>query len=78
MIEQGLVLMGAGMGVVGLFLTTMVLVMYGSSAILRRFDKAPPKKGSSKKKPTSTGKKAGPDLAKTAVAIAAAKMHANG
>lgn len=39
MIDEGLVLMGAGMGVVVLFLTIMVVVMYGAAAIFRRFDK---------------------------------------
>ncbi len=41
MIEEGLVLMGAGMGVVVLFLTIMVFVMYGSAAVFRRFGKGP-------------------------------------
>ena len=36
MIDEGLVLMGAGMGVVVLFLTIMVVVMYGAAAIFRR------------------------------------------
>ncbi len=39
MIDEGLVLMGAGMGVVVLFLTIMVVVMYGAAAVFRRFDK---------------------------------------
>ena len=39
MIDEGLVLMGAGMGVVVLFLAIMVVVMYGSAAVFRRFDK---------------------------------------
>ncbi len=41
MIDEGLVLMGAGMGVVVLFLTIMVVVMYGAAAVFRRFDKEP-------------------------------------
>jgi sodium pump decarboxylase gamma subunit len=41
MIDEGLVLMGAGMGVVVLFLTIMVVVMYGAAAVFRRFDKGP-------------------------------------
>ncbi len=63
--------MGAGMGVVGLFLTTMVIVMYGSSAILRRFDKPPSKKAGSKRS-------ADGDVAEIAVAIAAVKAHTRG
>jgi Na+-transporting methylmalonyl-CoA/oxaloacetate decarboxylase gamma subunit len=41
MIDEGLVLMGAGMGVVVLFLTIMVVVMYGVAAVFRWFDKGP-------------------------------------
>ena len=71
MIEQGLVLMGAGMGVVGLFLTLMVIVMYGASAILRKFEKEPPKKK------TIGGGRGGEDV-EIAVAIAAVKAHTRG
>ena len=71
MIEHGLVLMGAGMGTVGLFLTLMVVVMYGASAILRRFDKVPEKK-------TPTGGGRGGNEAEIAVAIAAVKAHTLG
>jgi len=71
MIEQGLVLMGAGMGVVGLFLTLMVVVMYGASAILRKFEKEPPKKK------TTGGGRGGQDV-EIAVAIAAVKAHTRG
>ncbi len=66
MIEEGFVLMGAGMGVVGSFLTIMVVVMYGASAVLQRFDKKP---GSGKKSK---------DLAEIAVAVAAVKSRTNG
>ena len=76
MIEQGLVLMGAGMGVVGLFLTIMVLVMYGSSAVLRKFDQEPPAKRSGKSKPAKPKKKSD-DLTEVAIAIAAAKNHSS-
>ncbi len=75
MIEQGLGLMVAGMGTVFLFLTTMVIVMYGSSVVLRKFDKKPPSK-----KKTGSGGTTPPrdELAKIAVAIAAVKAHSRG
>lgn len=38
MIEEGLVLMGAGMGVVLLFLVLMVYSVHGSAAIIRRVE----------------------------------------
>ena len=37
MIEEGLVLMGVGMGTVMAFLTTMVLVVNASSAIINKY-----------------------------------------
>ncbi len=37
MIEQGLVLMGAGMGVVAVFLTTMVIIMYIAAAFFKKY-----------------------------------------
>ncbi|MCP4199903.1 MAG: OadG family protein [Proteobacteria bacterium] len=37
MIQQGLVLMVAGMGMVFVFLTIMVLVMYGAAAVFRKY-----------------------------------------
>ena len=66
MIEEGLVLMGAGMGVVGSFLSIMVVVMYGASSILRRFDEK-----------SESGKKS-KDLAEIAVAVAAVKSRTSG
>ncbi len=66
MIEEGFVLMGAGMGVVGSFLTIMVVVMYGASAVLRRFDKQP-KKGAKSK-----------NLTEVAVAVAVVKSRTSG
>ena len=69
-IEKGLVLMGAGMGVVLLFLTIMVIVMYGAAAILRRFDKPQiPTGGNGPTRATSD------EMAEIAVAIAAVKAH---
>jgi len=38
MMEDGLVLMGAGMGTVALFLTLMVLAVHASAAIIRRVE----------------------------------------
>lgn len=66
MIEEGFVLMGAGMGVVGSFLTIMVVVMYGASAVLRRFDNQP-KKGAESK-----------NLTEIAVAVAVVKSRTSG
>lgn len=66
MIEEGFVLMGAGMGVVGFFLTTMVVVMYGASAVLRRFDNQP-KSGVESK-----------NLTEIAVAVAVVKSRTSG
>lgn len=37
MLEQGLVLMGVGMGTVLAFLTTMVLVINGSAAVIKKY-----------------------------------------
>ena len=37
MIEEGLVLMGVGMGTVLAFLTTMVLVINGSATIIKKY-----------------------------------------
>ncbi len=76
MFEQGLILMGAGMGTVVSFLTIMVIVMYGSSAILRRYDKKPPSKG--KPDTGATGRPKTEDLTEIAVAIAAVKSHTAG
>jgi sodium pump decarboxylase gamma subunit len=73
MIQEGLVLMGAGMGVVGLFLTIMVVVVYGASAVLRRFDKEPPGKGKD-----AGAKRTGSNDAQLAVAIAAARSRSRG
>ena len=65
MLEQGLSLMGIGMGTVGAFLTLMVFVMYGTAAILKdRFQDSPPQ---------VTGKSQQDDKVKIAIAIAAAK-----
>ena len=62
MLEHGLTLMAVGMGTVGAFLTTMVLVMYLTAAILKgRFpDKPKPgaKKAKTKKKTATATKKA--------------------
>ena len=44
LIEQGFGLMGAGMGVVALFLTLMVFVMHATSLKLRKLDAAKPSK----------------------------------
>jgi sodium pump decarboxylase gamma subunit len=69
LIEQGLVLMGAGMGVVGLFLSLMVVVMYVSSFLLKKFEKERPPDGGE----GPHGSK--DELAEIAVAIAAVKAH---
>ncbi len=38
MLENGFILMGAGMGAVALFLTALVLVMIGTSAVVQRLE----------------------------------------
>ena len=70
MYEQGFILMGAGMGVVGLFLTIMVAVMYGSAAIIKQIEDASPPPPES-----SGGGSKSNDLAEIAVAIAAVQSH---
>ncbi|MBN2716014.1 MAG: OadG family protein [Deltaproteobacteria bacterium] len=69
MIGEGLELMVAGMGVVFLFLTLMVLVMSISAGILKRFDKPV--------EATQTAG-AGDPLAEVAVAIAAVQREIQG
>jgi oxaloacetate decarboxylase (Na+ extruding) subunit gamma len=69
MLDKGLELMVAGMGVVFLFLILMVIVMHLSSSVLKRFEKALPAQG---RLTTSN------PLALTAIAIAAARRHLNG
>ncbi len=86
MIEQGFVLMAAGMGVVLVFLTTMVIVMYGAAAFFRKyadfFEPEKPAAALSKKKPKASLPKATSDQgaaagksAEIAVAIAAVKAY---
>ena len=48
MIEEGLVLMGVGMGTVMAFLTTMILVVHASAAIIKKY--FPEKKPADKSK----------------------------
>lgn len=68
MIGEGLELMVAGMSVVFLFLALMVIVMYASAGILKRFDK-----------PEQITQNAASDqLAEVAVAIAAVKRQIQG
>lgn len=71
--SEGLELMVAGMGVVFLFLTLMVFVMYGAAAVLKKFDKP--------EELTPGGGPSGAvadELAEVAVAIAAVKAHTQG
>lgn len=72
MIGEGLELMVAGMGVVFLFLTLMVLVMNISAGILKRFDKP------EEAKPQAIAGSAGDPLAEIAVAIAAVQREIQG
>jgi sodium pump decarboxylase gamma subunit len=86
MIQQGLVLMVAGMGMVFIFLTIMVLVMYGAAAVFRKYagffepEKAmaiAPKKNPQATLPKATSKQgaAADTSAEIAVAIAAVKAY---
>ena len=79
MMEQGLILMAAGMGTVFSFLIIMVLAMHASSAILNRYfpDKTPPKKPNSKKSPSKKKSNQSDDLndVATAIAVATARMR---
>jgi sodium pump decarboxylase gamma subunit len=86
MMEQGLVLMVAGMSVVIVFLTTMVIVMYGAAAFFRKYASFfEPEKAVTalpKKKPKASLPKATSDQdaavgksAEIAVAIAAVKAY---
>lgn len=72
MIGEGLELMIAGMSVVFLFLTLMVIVMSLSASVLKRFDKP-----QELKQVTGSGG-AGDQLAEVAVAIAAVKRQMQG
>lgn len=38
MLEDGFILMGAGMGAVGLFLAALVLVMHGTGTVVQRLE----------------------------------------
>jgi sodium pump decarboxylase gamma subunit len=86
MIQQGLVLMVAGMGMVFIFLTIMVFVMYGAAAVFRKYagffepEKAVavvPKKRPQSTLPKATFKQgaAADKSAEIAVAIAAVKAY---
>jgi sodium pump decarboxylase gamma subunit len=86
MIQQGLVLMVAGMGMVFIFLTIMVCVMYGAAAVFRKYAGFfEPEKAEAvvqKKKPqaalpkaTSKQGAAADTSAEIAVAIAAVKAY---
>ena len=86
MIEQGLVLMVAGMGMVFVFLTIMVLVMYAAAGFFRKYaDFFEPKKAvaiAPKKAPQAALPKTTPKQgaaadtsAEIAVAIAAVKDY---
>ena len=72
MIGEGLELMVAGMGVVFLFLTLMVLVMNISAGILKRFEK--PEEAIQK----TGARAAGDPMAEVAVAIAVVQREIQG
>ncbi len=80
MMEQGLILMAAGMGTVFCFLIIMVFAMYASSAILNRYfpDKPPPKKPKSKKGPPKKKSNQSDELSDVAAAIAVATARTRG
>jgi sodium pump decarboxylase gamma subunit len=81
MMEQGLILMAAGMGTVFAFLVIMVFAMHASSAILNRYfpDKTPPpKKPNSKKSPPKKKSNQPGDLSDVAAAIAVATARMRG
>jgi len=66
---QGLELMVAGMVMVFIFLTIMIISVNGAAAIIRRFEKdTPPSGGGS----SSSNKD---NLAEVAIAVAAVKAH---
>ena len=76
MISDGIILMFAGMGTVFLFLSLMVVVMQGASALLGRYTHLIPEEApQSKRAPQAMAAAAGYESQRIAVILAAVKAY---